>query len=78
MKIDFGTQVNGNIIDCAFTVAFYPVFDPLLVAVKEATNTGIKAAGIDVKLCDIGEAIQEVMESHDITIGNKTFPVKSV
>ena len=56
-KIDFGTQVNGQIIDCAFTVAFNPVFNPLLVAVKEATNAGIKAAGIDVKLCDIGEAI---------------------
>lgn len=24
MKIDFGTQVNGHIIDCAFTVAFNP------------------------------------------------------
>lgn len=30
MKIDFGTQVNGHIIDCAFTVAFNPMFDPLL------------------------------------------------
>lgn len=42
MKIDFGTQVNGNIIDCAFTVAFNPVYDNLLTAVKEATNEGIK------------------------------------
>lgn len=42
MKIDFGTQVNGQIIDCAFTVAFNPQFDPLLNAVKEATNEGIK------------------------------------
>ena len=57
MKIDFGTKVNGQIIDCAFTVAFNPVFDPLLLAVKEATNAGIKAAGIDVKLCDIGAEI---------------------
>jgi len=57
MKIDFGTQVNGNIIDCAFTVAFNPVYDNLLLAVKEATNEGIKTAGIDVRLCDVGEAI---------------------
>jgi methionine aminopeptidase len=28
--------------------------------VKEATNTGIRAAGIDVQMCEIGEAIQEV------------------
>lgn len=35
-------------------------YDPLVAAVKDATNTGIKAAGIDVRLCDVGEAIQEV------------------
>jgi methionyl aminopeptidase len=78
MKIDFGTQINGNIIDCAFTVAFNPTFDNLLTAVKEATNEGIKTAGIDVRLTDIGAAIQEVMESHEVTIGNNTFPVRSV
>lgn len=77
-KIDFGTQVNGHIIDCAFTVAFNPVYDNLLLAAKEATNEGIKTAGIDVRLCDIGAAIQEVMESHEVEIGNKTYPVKSV
>ena len=41
-KIDFGTHVNGRIIDCAFTVAFNPVYDNLLMAAKDATNTGIK------------------------------------
>ena len=35
-------QVNGRIIDCAFTVAFNPKFEPLLHAVKEATNAGIQ------------------------------------
>eukprot|EP00887_Chlorella_sp_A99_P002610 scaffold6.g2610.t1 len=44
MKLDFGTQINGRIVDSAFTVAY----DPLLAAVKEATNTGVSAAGIDV------------------------------
>ncbi len=41
-KIDFGTHINGRIIDTAFTVAFNPVYDNLLLAVKDATNTGIK------------------------------------
>ena len=59
-------------------MAFNPTFDNLLKAVKEATNEGIKQAGIDVRLCDIGEAIQEVMESHEVTIGNKTHTVKAV
>ena len=30
MKVDFGVQVAGRIIDCAWTVAFDPQFDPLL------------------------------------------------
>lgn len=38
---DFGTQINGRIIDSAFTVAFNPKYDPLLKAVQEATNTGV-------------------------------------
>jgi len=78
MKIDFGTHINGRIIDCAFTVAFNPQYDKLLQAVKEATNTGIKEAGIDVRLCDIGAAIQEVMESYEVEINGKTYPVKSI
>ena len=49
MKIDFGTQIDGRIIDCAWTVAFNPKYDPLLEAAREATNTGIKTAGIDVR-----------------------------
>ena len=62
-KIDFGTHVNGRIIDSAWTVHFNPKFDPLAEAVKESTNVGIAAAGIDVRLCDIGAAVQERMES---------------
>jgi methionyl aminopeptidase len=77
-KIDFGTQVNGYIIDCAFTVAFNPQYDELLKAVKDATNTGLREAGIDVRLSDIGAAIQEVMESYEVEIGGKTYKVKSV
>lgn len=78
MKLDFGTHVNGRIIDSAFTVAFNPRYDPLLAAVREATNTGVREAGIDVRLSDIGAAIQEVMESYEVEINGKVFPVKSV
>jgi methionyl aminopeptidase len=52
--------IIGRIIDCAWTVAFDPKFDPLLESVKDATNTGIRCAGIDVQMSEIGEAIQEV------------------
>lgn len=76
MKIDFGTQVEGRIIDCAWTVAFNPKFDPLLAAVKEATEAGIRASGIDVRLCDVGEAVQEVMESKEVELDGVMYPIK--
>ncbi|KAK7200117.1 metallo-peptidase, Clan MG, Family M24 [Novymonas esmeraldas] len=78
MKVDFGTHVNGRIIDSAWTVAFNPMFNPLLEAVRAATNEGIKQAGIDVRLCDVGAAIEEVMESHEVEINGKVFPVKCI
>jgi hypothetical protein len=36
----------------------------------------VKAAGIDVRLCDVGAAIQEVMESYEVEIDGKIYPVK--
>ena len=78
MKVDFGTQIDGRIIDSAWTVSFNPKYDPLLEAVREATDAGIRTAGIDVRLCDIGEAIQEVMESYEVELDGKTYPVKSI
>jgi methionine aminopeptidase len=59
-------------------MAFDPVYDNLLTAVREATNTGVKEAGIDVRVGDIGGAIQEVMESYEVELGGQTFPVKCI
>jgi len=78
MKVDFGCQIDGRIIDSAWTVSFNPRYDPLLQAVKEATDAGIRAAGIDVRLCDVGESIQEVMESFEVEIDGKVYPVKCI
>jgi methionyl aminopeptidase len=78
MKVDFGVHVDGYIIDCAFTHTFNDKYDPLLAAVKEATNTGIRTAGIDVRLTDIGEAVEEVMESHEIELDGKVYPIKCI
>ncbi|KNH06716.1 methionyl aminopeptidase 2 like [Perkinsela sp. CCAP 1560/4] len=77
-KIDFGTQVEGAIIDSAWTVTFNPVYDELKNAVQAATNAGIKEAGIDVRLCDVGEKINEVMTSYEVCINNKVYPVKPI
>lgn len=69
---------TGRIIDCAFTLSFNPKYDKLLEAVRDATNTGIRESGIDVRLCDIGAAIQEVMESYEVEIDGKTYQVKPI
>lgn len=42
LKVDFGVHVNGRIVDSAFTIAPNPIYDPLLEAVRAATNTGLE------------------------------------
>ncbi|KAK2593073.1 hypothetical protein QQS21_009239 [Conoideocrella luteorostrata] len=78
MKVDFGVHINGWIVDSAFTMSFDPTYDNLLAAVKDATNTGIKQAGIDVRISDVSAAIQEAMESYEVEIRGKVYPVKPV
>jgi methionyl aminopeptidase len=46
MKVDFGVHLNGRIIDSAFTMSWNPIYDNLLAAVKDATNTGIRVSPI--------------------------------
>lgn len=76
-KLDFGVQVAGRIVDCAFTVAFDPIFDPLIQSTQEATNAGLRAAGIDARLGEIGAIIQETIESFEFTDkAGKTVPIK--
>ena len=77
-KLDFGTHIDGYLIDSAFTIAFNPRYDPLLEAVQAATEEGVKTAGIDVTLREIGENIQEVMESYEIELDGKVYPIKAV
>ena len=78
LKVDFGVHINGNILDSAWTQSFDPQYDNLLAAVKDATNTGVREAGIDVRMGDIGAAIQEAMESYEVEIEGKTYPVKCI
>ena len=80
MKVDIGVHVNGRICDSAFTMTFNEdgKYDTIMQAVKEATYTGIKELGIDVRLNDIGAAIQEVMESYEMEENGKTYPIKCI
>ena len=68
----------GYIIDSAFTIAFDPQFDELLLASKEATYAGIREAGVDARLGEIGGVIEEVISSHEVTIRGTTYPIRPV
>jgi methionyl aminopeptidase len=78
LKVDIGVHVGGRIVDSAFTMAFDPRYDNLLAAVRDATNTGVREAGIDVRVGEIGAAIQEAMESYEVELDGHTYPVKSI
>ncbi|KAI5461944.1 peptidase M24, structural domain-containing protein [Mariannaea sp. PMI_226] len=78
MKVDIGVHVNGRIVDSAFTMSFDPMYDNLLAAVKDATNTGVREAGIDVRLGELGGLIQEAMESYECEINGTTYPIKAI
>jgi methionyl aminopeptidase len=78
LTMDFGVHINGWIVDSASTLAFDPTYDNLLAAVKDATNSGIRTAGVDVRISDVSAAIQEAMESYEVEIKGKTYPVKAV
>ncbi|KAI3384956.1 hypothetical protein SNEBB_005132 [Seison nebaliae] len=78
VKIDFGTHVNGRIIDCAFSMCFDPQFQPLLDTVQEATNIGVKVAGVDALVYEVGNAVNEVMDAGEVTIDGQTYQIKPI
>ncbi|KAF8738645.1 hypothetical protein AX14_010747 [Amanita brunnescens Koide BX004] len=78
LKVDIGVHVKGRICDSAFTLNFEPTYDKLIEAVKAATNTGIREAGIDVRLGELGGLIQETMESYEVEVNGKVYPVKPI
>lgn len=78
LKVDFGVHVNGRIVDCAFTHCFNDRYRPLLAAVREATDAGIREAGIDARISEISTVIQETMEAYEVTLDGRTLPVRPI
>jgi len=77
-KIDFGVQIGGNIIDCAFSMSFDARHDALMAAVKAATNRGVEVMGVGARLGEVGAEIQEVMESFECEYDGSVYPVKCI
>jgi len=73
VKIDFGTEVNGWIIDSAFTQygfggvehARTDEYNNLTECMRDATNTGIKNIGMDATILEWSQSVEEVIRSYD-------------
>ncbi|KAG0419429.1 Methionine aminopeptidase 2 [Dictyocoela roeselum] len=78
LKIDFGTHVNGRIMDSAFTICFDPKYENLLKAAKEATKKSLNLVGVDVRVCDIGREVNEVICSYELDIGSNKIPIRPI
>ena len=75
LKIDYGVQFNGEMVDAAFSVTHNPELHKLKEISENATNLAIKEAGVDADLSDIGNSIEEYISSNEIEIKNKIYPV---
>lgn len=64
--LDLGLNVDGHAIETAFSFSFDAMHDELLQVVREATNTGIRLAGIDAPVDDIGAQVAEVLDAGQV------------
>ncbi len=78
VTVDYGVNINGYIVDGAFSVYYDPELKPLYDATIEGINIGIKTLNIDTPINEIGAAIQEVVESYEINYKGTLYPLKIV
>lgn len=80
VKIDYGVHQNGYIIDGAFSLFFNksPIYRTLCQASQVALIKAIKMFGVEQSLGDIGNEIQEVIESYEIEENGKTYRCKPI
>ena len=76
LKIDYGIQFNGNIVDAAFSVTHNNELNKLKEISEEATMAVIKMSGIDQNLGDLGKIVEEIFYSYEIEINGKQYLVK--
>jgi methionyl aminopeptidase len=85
VKFDFGVHIDGCIIDSAFTHivgnTIYNTDNPyneLLNASKDATYTAISMSGVDARLYELSELIDEIICSYEVPIdyGLGVLPIR--
>ena len=83
IKIDFGINNSGFIVDSAFSISTSnsDLHLKLMNASKEALNNAIKKVRPDVRIYDIGVETQEIIESYEFNpvkdlCGHQILPFK--
>jgi len=84
VKIDIGVMYDGYIIDSAFThiikkddTADSP-YDSLLQASADATYSAISISGVDARLYELSETIEEIISSYEVDLGHKTIQISPI
>jgi len=78
IKVDFGVHEQGTIIDSALTFHFNEKYDEFINISKDITNYGVSLCGPDAVLGDIGQNIEEYIQSKEIEIDGKTRTLKTI
>lgn len=78
IKIDYGIHYDGCIVDGAYSFSLNPKFQELISVAEDATKLAIRSSGVDAILGEIGEKVQEFIESQEVDIGGTIYPLKSL
>ena len=80
IKIDYGIQIDGYIIDKAFTLDMdkSELTLNLIKASEEAVDSIIKIMGVDARLNELAKIGREIVESYDDSKGNPLKIVENV
>lgn len=87
VKVSIGVHVNGRIIDSCFThiigekagVSYdESMYAPLLEASADSMMSAIKMSGVDARLIEISEVIEEVITSYQINTNSLSIPISPV
>ena len=87
VKIDIGININGSIVDAAFTHIVTDdagktdnnhLYMPVLDAAKDAMYSAISISGPDQCLYEISEIVNEVISSYEVELGSYSIPISSV
>ncbi len=66
VKIDIGAHVNGYLSDTAVTVDLDGSYEKFIVSAKEALDAAIEIIRPDIRLGEVGSAIEKVIKKHGL------------